>query len=533
MKKVLAIVMALTLILGLFSGCNGFSGKPGGSATVSGTIDENGKWKPDLSKTIDIELMEKGWVNTPTGGNEKDPYWKWLKDTFNINLKLTNTSEFETSITVRFASNSPPDIISFADANTMRSLYKQGVLIDDWTPYLDKMPTVDKNIGELARSVFTQENKLIVLPGKEVTNNYGFRIRKDWLDTLNLDIPTDLKSLLNVARAFTTQDPDGNGKNDTYAFSSAGGGTSLGEIANLLLMWGPNNFYIKDNKVTHPIIDGNLEKFLQFLGQIVDEGLIDPDWYIQGWEQRKGQMYKGTYGILWYTGALITEIEYNTGNTGKTAEQWVTLPMPKVGEDGGKLMKGDLASYITSVSSKAAADSDTLARIIYLIESVTYPNEGFYQLRYGNGFDYTLVDAVIDGKETGYKYLSEGDKNKQHYRSDKGTLGSADYGTWIDVDTFRVVHSSFDKATPALLKQIELEEDIVNAETYNSEHRCLVLDAKTNADATNIYNEYVIKYILKESNESYASFQKRWLDGGGQNLLDQATEQFKTYGYLK
>ena len=344
MKKALAIVMALSLSASLLAGCNGGSGKPGGPAEVSGTIDENGKWKPDLSKTIDIELMEKGWVNTPTGGDENDPYWKWLKDNFNINLKLTNTSEFETSITVRFASNSPPDIVAFADANTMRSLYAQGVLMDDWNPYLDKMPTVDQNMSDLARDVFTQDGKLIVLPGKEVTNNYAFRIRKDWLDKLGLAMPTDPESLLEVARAFTTQDPDGNGKDDTYGFSSAGGGTSLGEIANLLMMWGPNNFYIKDNAVSHPIIDGNLEKFLKYLKQIVDEGLIDPDWYIQGWEQRKGQMYKGAYGILWYSGALITEIEYNTGNTGKTAEQWVTLPMPKASEDGGKLMKGDLAS---------------------------------------------------------------------------------------------------------------------------------------------------------------------------------------------
>ena len=479
MKKLIAALLCGTMLALCAAGCGGGRTQIGASAEVSGTVDENGKWVPDLTETIEIELMEKGWVNTPTGGNESDPYWSWLKKEFNVDLKLSNTSEFETSIIVRFASNTPPDLIAFADANTMRSLYAQGVLMQDWNPYLDKMPTVDANIGELARRVFTQDGKLIVLPGKETANTYGFRIRKDWLDKLGLDMPTDPESLLEVARAFTFRDPDGDGKNNTFGFSSAGAGTGLGEIANLQLMWGPMNFYIKDNKVCHAVTDGNMEKFLTYLRTIHQEGIIDPDWYIQGWEQRKGQMYKGSYGILWYTGALITEIEYNTGNTGKTAEQWVTMPMPKASEAGGKLEKGDMCSNIISVSAKAAADSDKLARIIYLMENVAYPNEGFYKLRYGDGFDYTLKDVVGEGVPSGYKCLSGEDETKDHYRSDKGVLGSADYGTWIDVDVFRVIH-----------------------------------------------------YVLGDDDD-YAAFQKRWLEGGGEKLLQTAEEQFKAFGYLQ
>lgn len=36
-------------------------------------------------------------------------------------------------------------------------------------------------------------------------------IRQDWLDNLNLEIPTTMEELKAVAKAFTEQDPDGNG----------------------------------------------------------------------------------------------------------------------------------------------------------------------------------------------------------------------------------------------------------------------------------------------------------------------------------
>ena len=58
----------------------------------------------------------------------------------------------------------------------------------------------------------------------------GLVIRKDWLDKLGLEVPTTPEELLAVAKAFTEQDPDGNGKNDTYG---------LGGFINRAGTWQP------------------------------------------------------------------------------------------------------------------------------------------------------------------------------------------------------------------------------------------------------------------------------------------------------
>lgn len=47
-------------------------------------------------------------------------------------------------------------------------------------------------------------------------------IRQDWLDNLNLEVPTTLDELEEVMYAFTFDDPDGNGVDDTYGLGGDG-----------------------------------------------------------------------------------------------------------------------------------------------------------------------------------------------------------------------------------------------------------------------------------------------------------------------
>lgn len=47
-------------------------------------------------------------------------------------------------------------------------------------------------------------------------------VRQDWLDRLGLGMPATMDELMEVARAFTYSDPDGNGANDTYGLAIDG-----------------------------------------------------------------------------------------------------------------------------------------------------------------------------------------------------------------------------------------------------------------------------------------------------------------------
>lgn len=53
-------------------------------------------------------------------------------------------------------------------------------------------------------------------------------IRKDWLENVGLDLPETTDDLMELARAFTEDDPDGNGQDDTYGVIIPGWGPGLG-----------------------------------------------------------------------------------------------------------------------------------------------------------------------------------------------------------------------------------------------------------------------------------------------------------------
>ena len=71
----------------------------------------------------------------------------------------------------------------------------------------------------------TKDGKIYGLAcAPSLTEGQVMIIRQDWLDTLNLQAPTTIDEFEAVIKAFTENDPDGNGKKDTYGFAYSGNG---------------------------------------------------------------------------------------------------------------------------------------------------------------------------------------------------------------------------------------------------------------------------------------------------------------------
>ncbi|MGN0972544.1 MAG: extracellular solute-binding protein, partial [Aristaeellaceae bacterium] len=137
----------------------------------------------------------------------------------------------------------------------------------------------------------------------KISSTYGSAsllfIRKDWLDNLSLEIPTTMEEVKAVAHAFTYDDPDGNGQNDTYGFAFSGvdvvcsgwgdvslffdafgahignGGLAIVEQEDGSLAWGGTNVQGMKDTLTmlHDMyVDGSLAKdFLTMTGSSIAE----------------------------------------------------------------------------------------------------------------------------------------------------------------------------------------------------------------------------------------------------------------------
>ena len=85
-------------------------------------------------------------------------------------------------------------------------------------PYLDEYP----NLGQLDKTILNQaagDGKIYGLYTERPSSRQGVILRKDWLDRLGLAEPSTIDELYAVLQAFTYQDPDGNGLDDTFGLT--------------------------------------------------------------------------------------------------------------------------------------------------------------------------------------------------------------------------------------------------------------------------------------------------------------------------
>ena len=124
----------------------------------------------------------------------------------------------------------------------------------------------------------------------------GLFIRKDWLENLGLEMPSSWEELYEVCHAFTYDDPDGNGVNDTYGLT----GDGLGTLRYFFASTGVSNRYwnkdAEGNWFYGALDDSNIA-VLEWLRKMFEDGSIDPDFAATSWKEGLQKFSSNTFGV--------------------------------------------------------------------------------------------------------------------------------------------------------------------------------------------------------------------------------------------
>lgn len=122
------------------------------------------------------------------------------------------TTDFEQRLARATAGNALPDLI-FNDAASLGQFIQLGIAEE-----IDPQAIVggDQLFQTAWKSTRYIDGKYYGVPTSAQT--FALFVRKDWREKLGLPQPKSWDDIQALAKAFTTQDPDGNGKNDTYGF---------------------------------------------------------------------------------------------------------------------------------------------------------------------------------------------------------------------------------------------------------------------------------------------------------------------------
>ena len=260
-------------------------------------------------------------VSFPEGDSLEDNIWTRLyQSDLGVELNYIWTSpvsQYDQKLNISITSGDLPDIFQ-VNATQLKQLADDGQLMDLTQVYEQTASAYTKDVmnqdGGNALLSATFDGKLMAVPkmSSGLGNSNVLWIRTDWLDALGMDAPKTMDDVLALARAFTSQDPDGNGQNDTYGLalnkdlwgmfaSLEGFFNGFGAYPN---MW----VETADGTLASGNIQPAMKDALVSLQALYQDGCIDPEFGVKDGFKVSEDVSRGKigmmYGLFWNMGWL-------------------------------------------------------------------------------------------------------------------------------------------------------------------------------------------------------------------------------------
>jgi len=367
--KSITLLMAAIMVLSACSGNNGGGNENAPAnqdetATNEGTTEGNGessgndasadpmgKYDPPIEVTTIRNLsdvVENNVLGVLQGETLEDNRWSRLyEEQLGIKIKYDwvvkgnpDSDQYLQKLNVTLASGELPDFLPVSPIQLKQ--LAESDLIEDMTELYEKYASpLTKDIlsqeGSGPFDAATLDGKLMAIPQVEpsIERSMFIWIRTDWMGKLGLQQPKTMADVLAISKAFAENDPDGNGKKDTYGLGMTkdvwGGAMGLeGFMAGYKAY---PNIWVEDaeGKLVFGSIQPEVKKALQELQNMMKNGQLDKEFGIKDGGKVAEDITAGKIGMLygeqWNS---IWPLQLNKNNDPDA--QWRAFPI--VSENG-------------------------------------------------------------------------------------------------------------------------------------------------------------------------------------------------------
>lgn len=402
-KQRIALALAMSAVMAgsMLAGCGSGAGQTSGaSAEATGQTEAAGTTaEAPAGEEVTIELVCGDSVTIP---DDADNFLKQeLKEKLGINVKFTILgagADYATALNTRITGGDVPDLFKVPSRDAMYQYADNGAILD-LTPYKDQLADViEWTGGEDALTADIYKDGLYLIPRRQEKLSTSWYLRKDWLDKVGGEIPTTLDEVLELAKKFTFEDPDGNGKDDTYGYS-CNGLRGFQFIMNNYDTSAANQFVIRDGEVTSTLYGEHVKQALEMCKKFVDAGVVDPDIIANNGDAFRDKVIQGKVGIVtaaW--GDFLKQTYVDQMKEVDPNVEWICFETP-AGDAGDEARLDDFDVSNTAgnwvVSADVAKDDAKLQKVIELLNFIV-SEDGTRLFSYGlEGRHYNVEDGVI------------------------------------------------------------------------------------------------------------------------------------------
>lgn len=419
-KKVLALALAAIMAVSAFAGCGG--------STDETTTPVQQQSSSNNENTTTAEPPTSLKILLPHGDHAYDEdaqtieFRKRIEEYTNTDIEweLYDANAYAEKLTLRYATGDLASIIVVMnnDDAAFLNACKYNVFWEI-SDYLDLFPNLAA-IPMTTRLAASLNGNLYGVP--RARGNIGrmsLTYRGDWAANLNLKAPTTIEDLYDMAVAFTNDDPDKDGQNDTYAFGWDGWS---GAIYHMACWFGaPNTWGLKaDGTLEYVFTTEEFKNALKNFRQWYSEGLVPQDFFsVKAGKARATYMNTSICGIYVQCLDDARKIQTHLNGTetapGTEPNAIITFTNAPDAGYGIRVMpqNNGFAGYLAIPRSYVPTEQD-LMKVLQFLDDMSDAEMS------------NLVDSGIEGQdyeldENGYVSAYDTDK-----RTELG-LGSAQY----------------------------------------------------------------------------------------------------------
>lgn len=528
---------------GLLAGCG--SDNKGSSSAAEATL-KDGKYDPPITISIAKQQDENAGKYINGESLNDNVLTRWGKEHLGIQIETTllggDATQYNTKLRLALTgSEKLPDVLPVYDTSLENDLIQSG-LVKDITEDISKyMPERLKEIYKEYPTAFNpviQDGKVYGMPiAPNLTEGQVMLIRQDWLDKLNLKAPTTIDEFEKVIAAFTNDDPDGNGKQDTYGFDFSGKDSyNTGWVSDSVMIFSaytgkhlPGQWYSEDGKLTYGSVAEGTKDALAKLRDWYSKGYLNKELATQGAWDALADFTEGKAGIIigrpWLYGS-VKDVETNV--QGAKISAYPTIS----GVSGDKTYQSGQQNDGVFMFNKDFNNMEAFFLYYDKLYDAAF-GTGDFKYGYAEGYDYDTVngEVVFDSKKFNTPMDAAQGVGKMSFTKNTPNVDGPgksfyDLAQGAKPDNGVLMRSAANDPTAKDGYVISYENrDVLLPNAFNGPPTKTM---QTSWEQLNTMEKETFTKIIysKEPLEAYDTFVKQWHDKGGTQITEEVNDWY-------
>ncbi|WP_314584961.1 extracellular solute-binding protein [Paenibacillus terrigena] len=408
-KRILLGALSAVMLMSIMAGC--------GNSDSSGNQAENGKQSTDNGEASKPKMKLMFWNLDENQNTDSSVGIKALKEKFGVDIEFTATSReaMKEKLNLLISSGEIPDWWKEPSFTEYDKFLEQDVAAEIPQELIEQnmpkyMEWLKRFLGDDPFKYIRKDGKIYGLPVIWDIGIDGVQLafREDWLKKVGITkTPETLEEMEAALTKFRNEDPDGNGKKDTYGITAAGENieSMFSSVFGAYDAY-PNIFREKDGKIVRGEIEPGAKQALEVLNRWYKNELIDPEFVVNKGNNVEDKVLTDKIGAIeYYWWAFLP------GNAFLGGEQWYDklakkYPGFNFAIEGG--IKGPDGKYGISQYNPAYASGVMFGKQL--------EQDHDKMIKYMQIFEATQFDPEI------YEKMNFGEKGVHWNKSDKGTV---------------------------------------------------------------------------------------------------------------